>query len=91
VLQPDRGTVHTHPHGVPAQPPEVETNPSGPDKELARDGKCGINHYVVSRFGVIEYHRPDAAAVPRRDIATKVNARMATATCSQVKSEDDLP
>jgi hypothetical protein len=69
----------------------VETNPSGPDKELARDGKCGINHYVVSRFGVIEYHHPDAAAVPRRDIATKVNARMATATCSQVKSEDDLP
>jgi outer membrane protein OmpA-like peptidoglycan-associated protein len=82
------GTVHTHPESDGS---DHEKKPSGPDIILARGGKCGIDHYVVSRFGVFEYHHPDPKPAFASEISGKFAARFATKTgCRQRTPGDDL-
>jgi outer membrane protein OmpA-like peptidoglycan-associated protein len=76
------GTVHTHPE-------DSDPNPSPGDKVLASGGVCGRRHYVVSKFGVIEFNQ-DGTSHFRQDITNAVKPKAKTADCKQVKSENDL-
>ena len=74
------GTVHTHPE-------DSDPNPSPGDFVLASKGVCGRRHYVISKFGVIVYNQ-DGTSHFRQDITDLVKAKLKTAECKQVKSED---
>jgi len=83
------GTVHTHP-GCDPEPPQQEVeNPSQPDVNIAKTQTCGLEHFVVSRFGVVEY-LASGKIFPRNDIKNELRALLKTQKCRQVKSPDDL-
>lgn len=81
------GTIHTHPQGLSSA---HEMNPSDADVKLARNGVCGRQHFIVSRFGIVQYNHPDGKPFFRPDITSAVKAKMKNAGCAQVKSDDDL-
>lgn len=90
-LQPNGmliGTVHTHPGCVPDDP-AATANPSKGDRESAGSGACGLQNFLISKFGVREYF-PTGNDLDRRDIAIDLKPRINRGTCHQVKSPADL-
>ncbi len=82
------GTVHTHPGCVPESKEET-ANPSETDRKSAGSGVCGLQNFLISKFGVREYF-PTGNDLDRRDIAIDLQSRINRGTCHQVKSPDDL-
>lgn len=66
------GTVHTH--------PESPSVPSDADLDLAKQGTCGRQHFIVSEDGVYSFHKGEATKLVKKLEALPKGVACDTAT-----------
>lgn len=59
------GTIHTHPLGSGS----AAAQPSPKDRELAKSGLCGEEHYIVFNSGIFAYFSDPKKQMPKRNVS----------------------